>query len=111
MKYPNLVLDKYCNTTIKGKIYSEGVSETGAPIEYEFSSKCNYQSSCKTILTPQQKLVQITGICYINGDLFPDMPEISDGEVEINGVVRKINSCSKSRNPDGTVNFTKMELI
>ena len=45
MKYPNLVLDKYCNTTIKGKIYSEGVSETGAPIEYEFSSKCNYQSS------------------------------------------------------------------
>ena len=112
MKFPNLVLKKYCNCMIKGRVYSEGVSETGSPIEYEFSDiKCNYQSSCKTILTPQQKLVQITGTCYIPGDIFPELSEISGGEVEINGIVRKINSCSKCKNPDNSINFIKLELL
>lgn len=112
MRFPDLIKKRYCNFTIKGRVYSEGVSKTGAPIEYEFSEvKCNYQSSCKTILTPQQKIVQITGVCYIPGDLFPELSEISDGEVEIDGVIRKISSGSKGRNPDNTVNFTKLELI
>lgn len=114
MIFPNLIKENFCNTIItKGKIYGEGVSKTGGPIVlYEFSNtKCNYQSSSKTILTDKQKIVQITGTVYINDDIkeIPDI--ISDGEVEIFGVKRKINVGSKCRNLDGTVNYIKLELI
>lgn len=111
MIFPELIKKEYCNTNIKGKIYSEGIDKFGEPIEYEFSNKCNYQSCCKTIFKDNTKLVQVTGKCFFNGDLIPELSEISSGEVEINGQTRKINLGTKARNLDGTVNFTVLELL
>ena len=52
MKFPKLVLDKYCNCVISGSVYSEGVSEDGGPIEHSFENiSCNYQSGGKTYLS------------------------------------------------------------
>lgn len=112
MKYPCLVPKKFCKTSIKGIIYQEGVSEDGEPLKaIEIDTKCNYQDKAKTVLTAEQKLIRIEGTVLIPGDIAPGISVISDGEVEILGVKRSIFKGEKARNPDGTVNYTKMELI
>ena len=73
--------------------------------------KCNYQDSAKTVLTTEKKLVQIAGTAMFNGDIAPDVPVISGGEVIVFGVVRQIVRGEKARNPDGTVNYTRLDVM
>ena len=112
MNFPCLVPKKFCKTPIKIVIFQEGISEDGEPLEsIKIDTKCNYQDKAHTILTAEQKLVRIEGTALIPGDIAPLLSTISDGEVEILGVKRKIYKGEKARNPDGTVNYTKLELI
>lgn len=136
MKYPPLVPKILCKTKIDVIIYGEGLTEDGEPItEFKGSLLCNYQEGAKTVLTNQKKLVEISGVAYFNGDICPKLGVISDGEVVVHtkqpllvgtiypskevlpgdtgGITtkRKILKGVKGRNPDGTVNFTKLELI
>ena len=48
----------------------------------------------------------------LDGDIAPGMENIA-GYVEINGgkITRTIYRASRARNPDGTVNFTQLELM
>lgn len=112
MKYPELVPKCMCKTPCHVTIYSEGVSEDGAPvIVYDADLKCNYQDKAKTILTKEQKLVQITGSALFCGDIAPDIPVISFGTFIVFGVERTIQQGTKARNPDGTVNYTLLEVV
>lgn len=112
MKYICLVPKIMCKTPIHITIYDEKNSEDGEPVAVvDDDFKCNYQDSAKTVLTQEQKLVQITGSAFLCGDIAPNLAVISDGEAVINGVKRKILSGTKARNPNGTVNYTKLELI
>ena len=130
MKYPSLVRQKFCKTPIYLTLYGEGVTEDGAPIViYErkelypdedlYPQKnlygdylyCNYQDKAKTVLTAQQKKVEVSGVILVPGDIVPDSPTISGGFAEINGVRREIVRGVKARNPDGTVNFTELDVI
>ena len=113
MKFPSLVRQKFCKTPIYLTLYGEGVTEDGAP-EVIFESEkvnCNYQDKAKTVLTAQQKKVEVSGVILIPGDIVPDSPTISGGFAEINGVRREIVRGVKARNPDGTVNFTELDVI
>lgn len=111
MKFPNLVLNKYCNCVISGSVYSEGVSEDGGPISHNFENiSCNYQSGGKTYLSDYQKIVEVSGSIYISGDPFPEVSEITGGTVIVDGIEREIYKGIKGRNPDNTVNFVKLEL-
>jgi hypothetical protein len=111
-------------------LYSESVTEDGAPeIIYEQKKLypsdnlypnshlygdclyCNYQETAKTVFTEQQKKVQANGVILIPGDIVPDHPTISGGFVEILGARREIIKGTKARNPDGTVNFTELDVI
>ena len=112
MKYPNLVPKSVCKTDIHVMIYGEGLSETGAPVPaLEKDFKGNYQDMAYTKLTGEQKLVTLTGKVYIPGDICPELAVISDGIVVVNGVERKVFAGTKARNPDGTVNYTLLELV
>lgn len=112
MKYPHLVPDVLCKTNIHVVIYEEGISQDGEPIKaLEGDFECNYQDGAKTVYTKEQKLVQITGSALFCGDIAPELAVISDGYAEIFGVKRKILKGAKARNPDGSVNYTKLELI
>lgn len=112
MVYPDLVPKRVCKTDIHVKVYSEELTEEGTPeVVLEAGFKCNYQDSAKTILTTEKKLVQISGTALFCGDIAPDIPVISDGEVVIFGVTRKIASGTKNRNPDGTVNYTRLDVM
>lgn len=112
MKYPCLVPKKFCKTSIKVTIFQEGISEDGEPLKaIEIDTKCNYQDKAKTVLTAEQKFVRIEGTVLIPGDVAPGISSISSGEVEVLGIKRNIYKGEKARNPDGTVNYTKLELI
>lgn len=112
MVWPDLVPDFMCTTDIHVRIDSEEIGEEGQPIPLiDADLKCNYQDKAKRILTSEQKIVQITGSALFRGDIAPDVPVISGGKATIFGVDRGIAAGEKARNPDGTVNYTRLELI
>ena len=112
MKFPCLVPKNLCKTPIHIKVYQEGISEEGEPLQaIEIDTTCNYQDKAKTILTADKKLVTINGTVLMPGDIAPLLASISSGEVTVLGVKRNIFKGEKARNPDGTVNYTKLELI
>lgn len=112
MKYPCLIPKKLCKTDIHLEIAQEGLNKYGEPLEpFIYEGKCNYQDKARTILTTEKKLVEITGSVLIPGDICPDLPTISGGAAEVFGTKRRIQQGTKSRNPDGTVNYTEVLLI
>lgn len=112
MKYPNLVPKYLCKTDIKVHLESEEISNLGEPSQtLDLELKCNFQDKATTVLTAEQKLVQITGTAMFNGDIAPAFATLSGGTVEVFGQERRIVSGMKARNPDGTVNFCKLEVV
>ena len=112
MRYQSLVNPKFCKTPIHIVINQEGISEDGEPLKaLEIDTMCNYQDKAKKVLTEQQQLIEIEGTALINGDIAPSLASISNGKVVVNGVERRIFRGAKARNPDGTVNYTKLELV
>ncbi len=112
MKYPCLVLKSVCKTKISLTLYHEGLGEDGEPLTaVEYCGFCNYQDSAKTVLTSEKKLVQISAQAYFIGDIAPELAVISGGEAVIFGEKRRILHGMKARNPDGTVNYTRVDMI
>lgn len=112
MKFPCLVRKKCCNTAVHIVLYDEKTDENGMPfIVLDSEFLCNYQDCAKTVLTQQQKKIEVNGKILIPDDIVPDCPTISGGFVEIFGNRREIAKGTKARNPDGTVNFTEIEVI
>lgn len=107
MKYPCLVLKSVCTTPITITVYQEGLSEDGEPLK----ALGNYQDKAKTVLTADKQLVQLSAQAYFIGDIAPELSTLSNGEVIVNGVRRKIYQGEKARNPDGTINYTRLDLI
>lgn len=111
MKYPSLVPKSMCKTPIDVTVYGEGLTETGSPvIEYRDNVMCNYQDNAHTVLTAEKKVVTLSGTALICGDIAPQLAVISDGVVKVFGIEREIYKGTKARNPDGTVNYTRLEL-
>jgi len=73
--------------------------------------KCNFQDRARTIFTAEKKVVQVTGTALFPGDIAPDMPTLSGGTVMVFGVERRIAQGQKCRNPDGTVNYCRLEVV
>lgn len=112
MRYPCLVPKRFCKTDISLSFEREGLNDYGEPLEpVKYSGKCNYQDKARTVLTAEKKLVQITGTALFPGDICPELSVISSGEAAIFGVKRRIEQGRKARNPDGSVNYTEVQLI
>lgn len=112
MKYPKLVPDSICKTAVTVTIGTEDFDEDGAPVTaLEWAGKCNYQDKAHTVLTPQKQLVTLGGTAYFSTDIAPGLAVIAGGTITVNGVKRDIYKGEKARNPDGTVNYVKLEVI
>lgn len=112
MKFPDLVQPRFCKTPVSVALCGEGLSEDGSPeIIFEAELMCNYQDGAKTVLNDRQKKVEISGKALFCGDICPDVPEITGGTAEIFSVRRQIAGGKKHRNPDGTVNYTELDVI
>lgn len=111
MVFPSLVDKRFCQTSVTVTLYREGNDEDGEPLEaLSFEGLCNYQGSAKTVLTADKRLIQLSAQAYFIGDIAPAIPVISGGEVTVFGEVRRIAQGMKARNPDGTVNYTRLDL-
>ena len=112
MKYPYLVREKDCKTDIIVTIYAKDIGEDGEPITLLSNAhlKCNYQGSAKKRYDSEHHIVELVGVALFHGDVFQNISEITSGEVVVFGEKRQIVSGTKERNPDGSVNYTRLEL-
>lgn len=111
MVWPKLIPPALCTTAAKVRVDTGGTDEDGAPVPaLTVEAACNYQSGGRVVLTADKREVQIAGVCLFDGDIAPDLPELTSGTVEVAGGVYKLFRGSKARNPDGTVNYTRLEL-
>ena len=112
MRYPCLVRKKDCKTEVHIELDQEGLGKYGSPLEPVIvDARCNYQDSAKTVLTTEKKLIELSGVALFRGDIAPELPTLSGGTIRINGEERRILSGMKARNPDGTVNYCRLDVI
>lgn len=112
MKYPNLVSKYFCKTPCRVILYGMGITEDGEPeIIFDRELFCNWQGKGKTVITAEQKLIKLNGCALFCGDPFFDVSEITNGKIIISGIERQIWQGEKVRNPDGTINFTRLDVI
>ena len=71
---------------------------------------CHRRSSSKRTYDRRHAEVTLTAVLYFCADFCPDFPEIPEGEVVLDGVRRRIVSGKKARDPDGTVNYIRLEV-
>lgn len=111
MKYPQLVPDRVC--TIPITVYREGgLNRDGSPnctVVYE--GKCNYSEKVRQRITADKQIIALNAEALFNGDIAPDVDSIEGNVVVLSGIHRRIYASQKCRNPDGTVNYTRLELI
>lgn len=112
MKYPKLVPERVCTTPCHVRVEGDALDGLGRPLlEFEYDLNCNFQEGARSVFTDTKKEILLSGVALFNGDAAPLLPHISGGEVTVNGVTRRIYKGIKARNPDGSVNYTRLELI
>ena len=112
MKFPCLVSKKFCNTQVKVVIESTDLSEDGELEDaVTIDTKCNLQMGARASFTKDKEKIELSGVALFIGDLCPEVPVIASGSVMIDGNTYGINKGTMDLNPDGTVNYTTLELI
>ena len=112
MRYPDLVRQQDCKTQISIHLHADGIDEDGAPIEgATITTLCNYQGNSRKYYNEKHQLVELSGTALLRGDIAPELNEITGGTAEIFNETRRIYRATKARNPDGSVNYTKLELV
>ncbi|MEG0367243.1 MAG: hypothetical protein RR585_10430 [Coprobacillus sp.] len=110
-KWPYLILPQFCKTEIHVFVESEDIEKDGGSIVLvDWNGKCNYQDKAKRIYTTDKEYIEVTGCCLIPGDIAPNLDIITSGTVKIFKGTREIALGTKARNPDGTVNYTRLDL-
>lgn len=111
MKYPKLVPKWVCSTLIKLELETEGITEDGAPTSViKVEAMGNFQDGGQVVYTTDQKQINISGKAYFDGDIVPELSNISGGYAYIFNEKREILKGYKRRNPDGTVNHTEIQF-
>jgi len=108
--WPRLVPGRVCKTPCR-VVLANGADENGAPlIAADLTLNCNWQDKTRQVLNAERQVIQLAGAALFDGDIAPEL-DILAGEVEIYGKLWTIHQGSKCRNPDGTVNYTRLELM
>ena len=112
MRYPPLVPPAVCHTKIK--VYLEdGINPDGSPRRVTiYDGMCNYSEHMRQVLDADRRLCTLSAVALIPGDMSPDSEQLSGSVLIGDGqTVRTIHSASRARNPDGTVNYTRLDLM
>lgn len=104
LPFPKWIL----NTPLK--VYLTEINEDGEPVEeILFDGLASYDEKSRQKLDAERKLVTLSGIVIIEGDIAPG--RIIEGLVKVNGVEKSIFSTVRPRNPDGSVFSTELDLM
>lgn len=109
MRWPRLVPPAVCCTPCTVVLTGEE-GEDGAPqVLAELSLACNWQDKPRQELDAERRLITLSGTALFDGDIAPDI-DILAGTLTLYGRSWTIYRGSKCRNPDGSVNFTRLEV-
>lgn len=110
MKFPQLVPDRICTTS--AAVYrTDGLNRDGSKKQAViYEGKCFHSEKSTQKLNAEKQLITLSGSAFFNGDIAPGSAVI-DGYAQIGGNEYRIYSSEKAKNPDGTVNYTRLELI
>lgn len=135
MQYPRLVPPKFCTAEVR-VVFLSGVDIEGREaVLATYCGRCNLQQSTKQVLTADKRLVTLEAVALFDGDIAPHLSqpngllyfqELHTLDCE-NGdkletehekpitffaesIPYRIFRFTKARNPDGTVNYTRVEL-
>lgn len=90
------------------EVWSCSVDSDGEYIEKMiYSGKCIYTDKTKQILDAERRLVTLSGVVTIPGQIIQN---IIEGYVRVNGMKKTIYSSRCPLNPDGTVFSTELNL-
>ena len=112
MAFPCLIDKRFCKTDIMVTIDGTELNEDGEhDPAVSIITKCNLQMGARVSMTKDKEKIELAGIALFIGDLCPSVPVIASGTVKIDEQEYSINKGTKNLNPDGTVNYTTLELI
>ena len=110
MKWPSLVQPWAAQTPVTvhliGPMDEDGTAKELACI----AARCSCNQKQHKVMTPDRQLIQLEGTLLFPGDLAPDVPVLM-GTVEYMGRDLRIYRGSRACNPDGTVNYTQLEVM
>lgn len=110
MRWPQLVPASICTEEVKVHL-TAGLGADGVPVELPaVEARCNYSEKMRQVLDHERRLVALAATALFPGDLAPKTPQL-EGWVLVRGIRREIFRAERARNPDGTVNYTKLELM
>lgn len=109
MKYPKLV--RHAEIDVHITVLSDDINEFNERetiLDADF--KCNYQSTGMTKTSDKSTAPEVTGCIFINGDIIPKYEDVTNGYAVIFEKKYKISGIQKARNPDGTVNYVRIDI-
>lgn len=111
MRFPRLVKAFTQSIPITAVVDADGIDEDGAPIVgATWEGSCNWQDRSVETFDHTKVETKVVATLYIDGDPFSGLAIISGGNVTAFGETREIVQGMKARNPDGTVNYTRIDL-
>lgn len=92
-------------------VITSGLNEDGTEKEVlKKELKCNYSETTRRVQNSQGLWVPLSGIVRFKGDICPEIAN-PGGYILLNNQKIVINNYVRPRNPDGTVNHTRLELM
>lgn len=90
------------------KVYQTEQGRYGETETLIYDGKCYYDEESRQVLDAERRLVLLSGLIIIEGDINPG--EVIEGYVVVDGERKNIYKPKRPRNPDGTVFSTELEL-
>ncbi len=108
MRYPKLV--RCAKTPCEVVILSEPDEYGETQTLFFCNLMCNMQSTNRIVYTADKHEIQLSAVLLFDGDFAPGVEMLGNGTVKVEGITRSIVTGSKCRNPDGSVNYIKLEV-
>lgn len=87
-----------------------GVGEDGGPeLAGSWTGNVNYSEKVRRVQDRDGQWIALSGIIRVKGDILPGAV-FDNGEVDIEGRTARIVNYARPRDPDGSVNHTRIEL-
>lgn len=90
------------------KVYQTEQGRYGEEETLIYDDKCFYDEKSRQVLDAERRLVLLSGLIVIEGDVNPG--KVIEGYVVVDGARKSIYRAKRPRNPDGSVFSTELEL-
>lgn len=90
------------------KVYQTEQGRYGEEETLIYDGKCLYDEKSRQVLDAERRLVLLSGLIIIEGDINPG--KVIEGYVVVDGERKNIYRAKRPRNPDGSVFSTELEL-